>query len=91
MLIEKHLISNKTNADRKTDVKNQPYGSCDSRPGHAHSSARTSWAKGDDTEKLEDPGLINQADLLTLWQDSVFSFADAEGFFFFFFEAKFGV
>lgn len=58
MLIEKHLISNKTNADRKTDAENQPYGRHDSVPGRVRSSV--SPAERDDTGKLEDPHLINQ-------------------------------
>lgn len=40
------------------EAKNQPYGRPTSVPGHVHSSA--SSAERDDTEKLEDPHLINQ-------------------------------
>lgn len=61
MLIGKHLISNKTNADRKTDAESQPYGGHDSVPGRVHSSA--SSAERNDTEKPEDQRLINQTAL----------------------------
>lgn len=61
MLIEKHLISNKTNADRKTDAANQPYGSRDSRAWPC--SQQRIFAERDDAEKLEDPHLINHTAL----------------------------
>lgn len=61
MLIEKHLLSNKTNADRERYVERQPYGNYDScaRPcSQQHSSADRG-----DTEKLTDQHLINQMEL----------------------------
>lgn len=53
MLIEKHLISNKTNADRKTEAEDQPYGSL------ALFTAAHPWQKEMTLEKLEDLCLIN--------------------------------
>lgn len=59
MLIEKHLISNKTNADRKTDAKTQPCGGHDAAaPGRVHRSASSAQREG--TGKLEDRHLINR-------------------------------
>lgn len=53
MLIEKCLLSNKTNADGKRDVARQPYGNPD--PCARLCSQQHSSADGGDTEKLTDP------------------------------------
>lgn len=69
MLIEKHLLSNKTNADSQRMWKGSHMATRIPVPGHVHSGM--SSADRGDTERLTDQHLINQTESAPLGAPSL--------------------